>query len=87
LPQIGAAKLGTAEETKEFELENIGDSPAFDVEVSTMDVPMSGGKSSRLETERISYLLPRTPTMCVHQLEPPRGVLTVLGRAGKFGQQ
>jgi hypothetical protein len=69
---------------EDFQLENIGDSPAFDVEVSTMEVPLSDGGSSRLETKRLSYLLPRSPTMCVHHLEPARGVLQVLGGAGRF---
>ena len=78
-------KENNAEQTKEFQLENIGDSPAFDVEVSTMEVPLSDGQeSSRLKTETLPYLLPRTPTMCVHQVEPPRGVLSVIGRAGHF---
>jgi hypothetical protein len=83
-------KGDTDDDDKEFQLANIGDSPAFDVEVSPLETPGELpylGAASRLSTERLSYLLPASiPARCTHRLEPDHGaiVLTIKGMAGTF---
>jgi hypothetical protein len=63
----------------DFKLQNIGDSAAFDVDVSSLEVP-----KSRLETERIPYLLPGSPVSCIHRLSPPRGRSGLMAKAALF---
>jgi hypothetical protein len=63
----------------DFHLRNIGDSPAFDVELSTLEVSVS-----RLETNRLPYLLTGTPVPCIHQLRPQRGLSGVMGSGALF---
>jgi hypothetical protein len=68
----------------EFQLENIGGSPAFDVEISPMEVP---DKSARLTTEKLSHLKPGDTWPCRHRLEPNRGVLAVLEPVETFANE
>ena len=81
------------DDDQEFRLANIGDSPAFDVEVSPLETPgelPNLRAASRLTTKRLSYLLPAsTPARCTHELEPDRGAGTLIaekirGMAGSF---
>jgi hypothetical protein len=72
-------KGNMAADDKDLRLENIGDSPAFDVEVSNLEVP-----GSRLLTETFPYLQPGSSMVCNHKLEPGRGLSGVMGRAALF---
>jgi len=65
----------------EFCLENIGGSPAFDVEVSSIEVPDA---SNRLITESLSHLAAGSTHSCKHSLENGQGVLGVLAPAKTF---
>jgi hypothetical protein len=64
---------------RDFKLQNIGDSPAFDVELNPLEVP-----GTRLETDTLPYLLSGAPVPCIHRLDPPRGISGVMGRAALF---
>lgn len=86
-------KTGPDNDDQEFRLANIGDSPAFDVEVSPLETPGElpyAKAASRLITEGFTYLLPKSmPAYCTHQLEPDRGAGTLIaekirGAAGSF---
>ena len=70
-----------------FTLRNIGDSPAFDIETGPIETPGELphlGAASRLEMDRIPYLLAETSTQCNHRLLPPRGVRGVLQGLTQF---
>jgi len=69
---------------REFHLENLGDSPAFDVEVSSMEVPDA---RNRLTTEALSHLKSGASHACKHRLEAPQSVLTVLRPAETFANE
>jgi hypothetical protein len=66
---------------RDFRLKNIGDSPAFDIEVGILKIP-----GSRLETAKLAYLLQGASEACVHQLDGSRApiALTSSGIAGGF---
>lgn len=66
---------------REFLIENIGDSPAFDVEMSSMEVPDA---TNRLITEGVSHLSAGSAHTCKHRLEKSQGVLAVLATAETF---
>lgn len=70
-----------ADTDQSLKVTNIGDSPAFDVEVSTLEV---GG--TRLSTAKIAYLVQAAPAESTHKLEPARGVTGILGPAAMFLQ-
>jgi hypothetical protein len=69
------------ERFREFRLENVGNSPAFDVEVSSIEVPDA---TNRLNTEKLSHLLVSGTFACKHRLEKSQGVLAVLQPAETF---
>jgi hypothetical protein len=73
---------------KELLLRNIGDSPAFDVNVSALQTPGSVqelGVPSNLKTDSLLWLAPSIDlTPCVHYLEPPRGFRNALGIGALF---
>jgi hypothetical protein len=69
------------ERFREFHLENIGNSPAFDVEVSSIEVPDA---TDRLTTEQLSHLLVSRTHACKHRLDKSQGVLGVLQPAETF---
>jgi len=66
---------------KKFRLQNIGDSPAFDVKVSPIELPDG---SECLKTEEISHLLGGQIHACKHQLQNNRGGLAILQPAETF---
>jgi hypothetical protein len=57
-----------------LKITTIGDSPAFDIEVSPLEVG-----ESRLSTKKIAYLLQGAPAESTHELEPRSGVTRLLG--------
>jgi integrase-like protein len=66
---------------RSFQFQNIGDSPAFDINVSPIETPgiVSALGPSRLATETIRYLVPDKPSGgCIHRLEPTGGALRSL---------
>jgi hypothetical protein len=79
-------KGNMAADDKEFHLENIGNSPAFDLELSVLETPgtlAELGEASQLETEKLPYLVPGIPpAICSHTLKPHRGVLSLRHAAG-----
>jgi hypothetical protein len=79
-------KGNVATDNNEFWIQNIGDSPAFDVEVSPLETPgivASLGEVSRLETMGIAYLVQGVaPIPCEHTLKPSRGALGIRRAAG-----
>jgi hypothetical protein len=80
-------KGNTAPNDTDFHLQNIGDSPAFDVVVSTLRVPGKlpylGDEPSQLETRNFAFVTPGTQrVICAHQLSPPRGGMSTKGAAG-----
>lgn len=80
--------LGRTPNDASFTLENIGDSPAFDVDVSPIRTPgvvLSIGRPSVSTAEPIRYLLPRLTLSCTHKLEGEgHGVLQVLSPMNTF---
>ena len=78
-------KPGQRNDIHQFQLENIGDSPAFDVIVSRMETPDS---ASQLSTGGVSHLLAGAVHSCKHRLEDDAGavggVLAVLSPAESF---
>jgi len=69
-----------------FQLENIGDSPAFDVELSPMELSRPATACCK-KTSPVDFLVPRARLSCAHSMEPPQGVLRALGPAATFVQE
>ena len=80
----GKDQTQKVDRTREFRLENIGNSPAFDVHVSPIGVPDA---SHRLITEGLSYLKASENKSCVHGRDPAGGVLSVLQPAETFAHE
>lgn len=77
----------TAPHDSDFYLQNIGNSPAFDVTVSALQVPgrlpYLDNAPSQLETRKLPFVTPGTQrAACEHELSPPRGGMSVKGAGG-----
>ena len=69
------------ERLREFHLRNIGDSPAFDAEVGSLEMP-DGSKV--LTTDGLSYLSPTAVHSCRHRLEGEQGAIGILSPSETF---